>query len=130
MVTRVWGKANGTEISFVQKDRDGWEATVPANLEGEYVVELYAEDDAGNQTYACTTVFVITGHEVQGYVVPRGFSLEIGSKDYAGLPTISEFLGELRRQAFYIKTGLDGFTSVIEKGGYTIERAVCCRDIH
>lgn len=128
MVTRVSGRANGTEISFEQRDRDGWEATVPGNLEGEYIVELYAENDAGNRTYVCTTLFIISGHEVRGYVVPRGFSAEAGIKDCTGLPTITEFLGSLLKKGFFGQAKMDGFTSTVEKGGYTIERTVCFRD--
>lgn len=128
MVTRVSGRANGTEISFEQKGRDGWEAAVPGNLEGKYTVELYAQDDAGNQTYVCTTLFIISGHEVQGYVVPRGFSVEAGAKDYTGFPTVSEFLGDILQRGFLQKIQEAGFASAVEKGGYTIERAICCRD--
>lgn len=51
---RVWGRCGGQEVSFA---RDGarWTAAVPAGR-SEYVVELWAEDDAGNVSYMATVL--------------------------------------------------------------------------
>lgn len=130
MVTKVSGKANGIEISFEWVSGDRWEAIVPANLEGEYAVELYAHDDTGNVTYACTMLFAISGHELQGYVVPRGFAAA-GAKmaDYTGYPTIFDFLAGFRKNTYRVdQVSSVTYKAELEKGGYTIERAVCKRD--
>lgn len=125
MITKVSGRANGAEITFEWRGGDMWEATVPSNLEGEYVVELYAENDAGGLAYMCTALFAITGHELQGHIVPRGYTIEAGMQDYTGYPSISEFFAALTKKMFSGNAQKEEYTSVILKGGYTIERAVC-----
>lgn len=52
MVIRVWGKADRLELVFSNLGNDNWVASVPADLEdGQYVVELYCEDDGGNRAF-------------------------------------------------------------------------------
>ena len=52
MVTRVWGKADSFELVFSPLGNDVWNAIVPPDLEdGQYIVELYCEDDMGNRAY-------------------------------------------------------------------------------
>lgn len=51
MVTRVWGRADSFELVFspLGGSWEHWAASVPADLEdGQYIVELYCEDDGGN----------------------------------------------------------------------------------
>ena len=51
MVTRVWGKVDGHEVIF-EKDENGiWVLQVPFDEDGEYAVEVYAEDEAGNVSF-------------------------------------------------------------------------------
>lgn len=59
MITRVWGSVEGTEIIFTPVGNDSWQCKVPKTLDGEYVVELFAEDDSGNVSYAATILFTI-----------------------------------------------------------------------
>jgi hypothetical protein len=51
MITRLYGTCNGQAIEFLHRDGDIWEATVPRLTTGEYLVNLIAEDDAGNKGY-------------------------------------------------------------------------------
>lgn len=54
MVMRLWGRADLYELAFSPLDNEGeqWSAAVPADMEdGQYAVELYAEDDSGNVAY-------------------------------------------------------------------------------
>ncbi|MDO5539398.1 MAG: PF13754 domain-containing protein [Eubacteriales bacterium] len=128
MVARVYGNANGQTVIFTHVQGDKWEAIVPFDEDGEYVVELWAEDEAGNIGYACTMLFVISGHAVQGYIVPHGYQGGGTVQDYSGFPTLSEFIGKLGRQmSFAADLKKIEFTTQLEEGGYTIERAVCCR---
>ena len=41
MIVRVYGRANGAEIIFTRKEGDLWQTEVPANLEGEYIVDRF-----------------------------------------------------------------------------------------
>lgn len=55
MVARLWGKCLGQEISFSQNEDTGrWETAVPASQNGVYILELWAEDFAGNRGYFAT----------------------------------------------------------------------------
>lgn len=59
MVTRVWGHVEGVEVIFTPYDNDKWKCKIPKSLDGEYIVDLYAEDDSGNVSYTATVLFTI-----------------------------------------------------------------------
>lgn len=130
MVSRVYGKANGKTIFFTPREGDRWEATVPWTQDGEYVVELSAEDAAGNTGYLCTMLFVISGHEMQGYVVPRGFSGNKNTHDYAGLLKAGEYLCNIRGNSLSAEFGRTKYRVEVKEGGYKIEHTVCSRDVY
>ena len=64
MVVRVYGSANGVDIVFTPIGDDRWECAVPKFPSGEYVVDLYAEDEAGNIGYAATMLFVVNAKHI------------------------------------------------------------------
>lgn len=130
MVARVWGEANGDYIIFAHQSGSTWNATCPWDNDGEYIVEMYAEDTAGNTAYLCSMLFIISGHELQGYVVPRGFAGTDNTNDYVGLPTISQFLGEVQEKGFKAEGKEKEYEIEAVKGGYGIERIICSRDGH
>lgn len=59
MVTRVWGHVEGVEVIFTHLEGDVWTCNVPKELDGEYVIDVYAEDEYGNIGYAATILFTI-----------------------------------------------------------------------
>lgn len=55
MVKSLYGKCQGREIHFRLNEASGrWETAVPASPSGVYVIELWAEDEAGNVGYFAT----------------------------------------------------------------------------
>lgn len=64
MVVRVYGSANGVDITFTPIGDDRWKCAVPKFPSGEYVVDLYAEDEAGNVGYAATVLFVVNAKHI------------------------------------------------------------------
>ena len=64
MVVRVYGSANGVDITFTPIGDDRWECAVQKFPSGEYVVDLYAEDEAGNVGYAATMLFVVNAKHI------------------------------------------------------------------
>lgn len=64
MVVRVYGSANGVDITFTPIGDDRWECAVPKIPSGEYVVDLYAEDEAGNIGYAATMLFIVNAKHI------------------------------------------------------------------
>lgn len=98
MVRRVSGTANGQRIFFERARGNYWEARVPPNLSGEYAVDLYAEDMAGNVSYFCKMLFVISGHEMKVEVLDRKYGTE---------------------------ASIGGFLEGLAEGGFTIDK-ICC----
>ncbi|RHS11201.1 hypothetical protein DWV84_23955 [Blautia sp. AF13-16] len=58
MVARLEGKVDGRDVLFTKGDGDVWETTVPVDIDGTYIVELTAWDEAGN--YCFTTRWLLT----------------------------------------------------------------------
>ena len=60
MVKRVFGAVDNQDVVFTPNIDTGlWETAVPADVDGEYVTELYAEDEAGNISYMATVLFAV-----------------------------------------------------------------------
>lgn len=116
MVRRVYGKANDFDIIFNHIEGDRWETILPGNMYGEYVVELYAEDTAGNVSYFCTMLFIIFGHTVQCYIVPEGFSGKVETRDYKGYAEIKDLFTVIEKHKYH--------ASVVERG-YILHAAKC-----
>ncbi len=47
MVVKVIGKTDTFTVIFDRIDEKRWNALVPANVAGEYIMDLFAYDDAG-----------------------------------------------------------------------------------
>ena len=58
MVVRLEGKVQGQDIIFKHVQGDDWEAVIPKNLTGIYIIELTAYDDNGNTAF--TTRYILT----------------------------------------------------------------------
>ena len=92
---QVYGESNGQSILFSRTEGDRWETTVPFVDDGEYVVELYAEDTAGNTAYLCSMLWAISGHELVSYLVPRGFDGTAANLQTGMLVDLQEFMAEV-----------------------------------
>lgn len=58
-VKRVFGTVDGIPVILEQSSGDRWTVPVPFDQDGEYVVEIIAEDEAGNRAYAAKMLFVV-----------------------------------------------------------------------
>lgn len=58
MVVRLEGKVQGKDVVFNRVVGDVWETIIPPSLNGVYIVELTAYDDAGNMAY--TSRYILT----------------------------------------------------------------------
>lgn len=119
MVKTVYGKYNGQTILFARKEDSKWEALVPFNSDGEYIVEVYAEDMAGNTSYYCSILFAISGHEIKLHIVPRGYGGSAKTSGYSCDIVPGGYIGSAKTSEY---------SCVLVKGGYKIERSICCRD--
>lgn len=64
MITRVYGSVEGHEVALTRTDDGSWICIVPKTVDGEYAVELYAEDDAGNVSYFANMLFEVRATHV------------------------------------------------------------------
>ena len=62
MILRVWGTADEHEIVFKLNNDGLWEVSVPTDLsDGQYVVELYAQDDYGFTIFYTGMLYIFDG---------------------------------------------------------------------
>lgn len=62
MIKRVFGNLNGQEITLVQRDTKKWDVEIPKVREGKYIVEIFAEDEAGNVSFFAKAFFEINAN--------------------------------------------------------------------
>ena len=66
MVKRVFGKVDGIEVNYDHSKGDWWNVPVPLDIDGEYVIEVIAEDEAGNQSFITRLLYTVNINS--GYV--------------------------------------------------------------
>jgi hypothetical protein len=76
MVKRVFGNIDGVDISLTRSG-DRWEILVPLDSNGEYIIEILAEDEAGNTSYMTKMLFVVNGSMLRQYLIPLPFYAEL-----------------------------------------------------
>lgn len=117
MITRVYGTCNEFDIEFSKRegsDLEIWDAIVPASPDGIYVCEIYAESSSGMSAYAATVVFLISGHDVRGKLVPRGFRIENDNLEYNSLLNKCRMKGELDQREFKAETENTEYASLLD----------------
>ena len=70
MVTRVFGRAGQYDLEFIKTSEGLWTAAVPFVESCEYVIDLYAEDEAGNISYYATYLLTFDASKLQVQAVP------------------------------------------------------------
>lgn len=69
MIAHVYGRIDGKYIELESEGGNRWISTVPFNSAGEYIVEIIAEDDAGNISYFSKMLFVIDAKSLCAHVI-------------------------------------------------------------
>ena len=96
MLKRLWGVANSYVLTFAlahtYDDSSQWIANVPKDLsDGEYTVQIWAEDFAGNSTYYANLFFTIDAGKLcfcfekinyKTDILPEKYNTEVTIKDY------------------------------------------------
>ena len=90
MVTRLTGTVNGAAVIFQRIQGDEWEATVPSTLNGVYVVDMTAYDDAGNATYWAKYILTVDLSALCVHLVPCPYQAELLDTKFR-----ADFLGEV-----------------------------------
>lgn len=82
MIVKVSGKIDGKEVIFEKADGDQWSVMVPYDLDGMYVVELTAENSAGNIAYCTKMLLIVDPATLCVKLVPLDYMVEVISEDY------------------------------------------------
>ena len=97
-VARVFGRVDGTEVEMERTQGDVWSVPVPLDMDGEYVVEVIAEDEAGNQSFLAKMLYTVDAGNICIHALP-----------------LPKYLFELLREKYQIELQLSEylFTRVI-----------------
>lgn len=79
-VVRVVGNVDGKQIVFGKSEDGHWVTSVPKDLDGEYVVEVTAYDEAGNEAYSASMLFIVDPFSLKVKMVPVQFSTVVFEK--------------------------------------------------
>lgn len=90
------GNVDGKEILFERTGEDDeWTAVIPASLNGRYVVELLAIDDAGNETYWAKYIVTIDVTKMCVHLVPLEYQTEIIDTEFEAKLQNDDFIIEV-----------------------------------
>lgn len=81
MIVKVSGKIDGKEVIFERAEGDQWNVAVPYDLDGMYVVELTAENDAGNIAYCTKMLLIVDPATLCVRLVPLDYMVEVVPED-------------------------------------------------
>lgn len=115
MVVRLEGKIDGEFIIFKRKEVDWWETTIPQNLNGIYIVELIATDEAGNQGFATQYILTIDLDSLCVHLKPLSYNAQLISSEYYSEIIVSEFHSDIAITNIYYEIFLSDFCAEINK---------------
>lgn len=91
MVVRLEGIVNGATVTFSRKTGDIWEAGIPSALNGIYIVELTAYDDAGNVSFVTKYILTINFELLTASLQACDYQSEIQSSTYDQIEMLSSY---------------------------------------
>lgn len=82
MVTKVIGKVDGQEVIYERGEGDKWTATVPLDLDGMYVVEVTAYDNAGNIAFCTKMLLIVDPATLCVQLMAYDYMVEVVQNEY------------------------------------------------
>ncbi|WP_461809821.1 PF13754 domain-containing protein [Faecalimonas sp.] len=82
MIVKLIGKVDGKEVIFERKYGDIWEAIVPYDLDGMYVVEIVAFNDAGTQVYRTKMLLIVDPSTLCISLIPCEYEIDVLLEEY------------------------------------------------
>lgn len=82
MITKVIGKVDGKEVVFERAEGGLWNTTVPLDLDGMYVIEVTAYDEAGNIAYCTKMLLIVDPETLCVSLQPYNYSFDIIPSEY------------------------------------------------
>ncbi|MDD3253835.1 MAG: PF13754 domain-containing protein [Lachnospiraceae bacterium] len=94
-VSRVFGRVDGVKVVLQQGEGDRWSVPVPMDQDGEYVVEIIAEDEAGNQSCMARLLFVVNTSLLCVHMMPILYCAELREPTYSAGIAPKQYYAEL-----------------------------------
>lgn len=111
MVVRLIGKVNGNTIVFNKTEKEElWEAIIPPTLNGTYIVELEAIDDAGNVSFLAKYILTVDISAI---------SVKLELLEYIESAYIKEYTEKLSLQEYNIDPCPDNYFALPLECDYT-----------
>ena len=97
MVRAVYGTCNGSDIILKRTGADTWSVPVPAD-ESKYIIEIFAEDEAGNISYIAKYIYYWDGSSFQAIFRVYEWQSEVLADSYiASLVSAEKEVGTMYR---------------------------------
>lgn len=96
MVVRLEGKVQGQDVIFNKVQGDEWETIIPPALNGVYIVELTAYDDAGNVSYTAKYIMTIDLTGIRTKVRINRIDTRIHLSQYCSNVRLSKYYAKAR----------------------------------
>lgn len=95
MVVRLEGKIDNQTVIFRHKQGDEWEALIPSNMSGIYIVELTAYDEAGNKGYALKYLVTVDIGQLSIKIEPFQWEAFLCKTAYGVQAVIGQYVADL-----------------------------------
>lgn len=115
MVVKLEGIINESKVIFENVGGDNWKAVIPPTLNGIYIVELVATDDAGNQGFATKYILTIDLDALCVHLKPLPYHAQLISSEYYSEIIVSEFHSDIAITNIYSEIFLSDFCAEINK---------------
>jgi hypothetical protein len=76
-VVRVVCELDCTQIIFGRSEDGSWVASIPPDFSGEYIIEVRAYDEAGNEAYSTQMLFVVDVKTLAVKMIPFNYSTSV-----------------------------------------------------
>lgn len=120
MVSRVEGIVNGDPIIFSRVVGDQWEAQVPASLNGTYVLEMTAWDEAGNMANQAFYLLAYDPINLCASLIPLPYSAAVEQGQWTAAAYLSNYCAQLAPDPWQTETLLSDYYARLE------DPACCC----
>lgn len=116
MVTFLTGKIDGAAINFKNVEGDMWQATIPPSLNGAYIVELTAVDEAGNIAYVAEYIVVVDLSTMHVSLQLSPYFSEKMNDKYERNFKVSDFYAEFSERRYEKRFDLSNYYAKIVGG--------------
>lgn len=123
MIVKVSGKVDGQDVIFERSEGNQWNITVPYDLDGMYVIEVTAENDAGNVAYCTKMLLIVDPATLCVKLVPLDYMIEVVPEEYETHIIPEDYLVEVMEEQYQVATLPDLFYVEVV---YPIHGKGCC----